>query len=921
MSKYFFSVLLNVMLFVKRPNSSYNEGMITDELLDFLRTQYASGTPRAELERMLMSEGGWEKADIDQAFLTFGIAVTPEEEVQQVAMPIVEESVAPTRNTPDTIRDVSVSPTIEPQQTFPEVESPKILSVRSERDEPAQVRETSAPAPQTEPTPMIETMEEHQPAHDEDFLGIFSGSAVPDQDKREIQAEPLVEASINQTPIEAPRVVAFLQQPVLEDDSTRVATPTLEATITPEVKRPAILGIMTARAEPRVTQGRSLQDILAQVSAPIAQVATHEQEVGDEDIALDTIEKRDLAAPTASPAVRFDLSRLRSKSEQATPPTLGSKEVILEASPSTPLAEVTKPAVDKPVETISVAELWLNKREAPTTKGPILGKRTMSSDILLRGKGATIQGIPSVSVPDDRPEQGMSLESQTSLEASVEPMQPEAPIAPLPLVQSSESVRVPARTSPADDLSRKQKIKKVIGILVGVLVLLIVVGGGAFVFTFLRSPNVDALFTTTFTKFLSSTSFVYNGNVSSDLVLSAPNDGVVRNGAVKFDLGFGGQVKNGNAGYGDGVHHLKFKGGLQSGSFKWSTDIESDVRMRGNSLYFHVLSFPSETGIDPEVFKTYWIKIDIEEIAKELALSGVATTQQGYGNFGSASKDTTFSALLTKNLPFSGGEKLTDEPASGVTSMHFRLKTDPDKMLALTNALYTKYTGKDLTLDSDQQLRLKNALVKVVTEVWIDPTTNTLEKVALKADFDDDIVGIHVKGKINMNFTFSLFNAPVSVPNPTPLLTLEELQSRMTDFEHTKVARAQDQIKLKLFSSIQDALALYQKDMGRYPTILSELRAGGKLATSTIDDVELKQFHYVSYSKPDLFTKVNKCNAKIKTCTSYHLGVNLNDMADPALSNDSDQTGDINGDDRAGCGNEPNMACYDIAVPQRTTGQ
>ncbi len=884
--------------------------MITDELLDFLRTQYASGTPRAELERMLISEGGWEKTDIDQAFATLGIedvsGVTAG--TQPESNPVQDFAVSETIPEVAAVEPVQLTAPHEPQATQEtRQEEPVVLSVRSVREDTAPLAETHPDEPEVRAPDSINHT--YSPPT-EDFLGIFSGSTSPHHEESVHLEAASIAPALSIEP--APMIATPLQVSVTPEPETPVQAEAVSQIV--RDVRPTIESAKTVEVAPK----RTLQEMLAQVSAPVTPEIQPTQIVGNEDIALDTIEKRDLAAPQTSTGIKFDLSQLR-KATSVTPEPIAQASPV-EAAVVEPVVSIEQPPAapatassEKPIETKSVAELWLNKREAPTTRGAIVGKRTMSSDILLRGKGAAIQGIPAISVPDDRPEQGMSAESQILPSPVVEAQSSFTQ----PSLVKAETTRTPPRTALADDLSRKHKTKRVIGILVGILVLLLIVGAAAFAFMFVRGPNIDALFTTTFTKFLSATSFVYNGSASSDLVLSAASDGVVRNGVIKFNLGYGGQVKNDNDGYGDGVHHVKFKGGLQSGNFKWSTDVESDVRMLANSLYFHVLSFPTETGIDPEVFKAYWIKIDLAEIAKELALSGVAA-QPGYGSFGTASKDTTFAALLTKNLPFSGGEKLTDEPVNGVTAMHFKLKTDPDKMLALTNALYAKYTGKDLELDNDQQLRLKNALAKVNTEVWIDATTNTLEKFSLNADLDDDIMGIHAKGKVNMDFTFSLYNTPVSVPDSTPILTLEELQSRMSDYEHLRDARAADATKIRLLSATQDALALYQKDMGRYPTVLSELRAGSRLATSTVDDVSIKQLYYVPYIKPGLFTKANKCNAKSKLCAAYHIGVNLDDQTDPVLVNDSDQTGDISGDDRAGCGKEPNKSCYDIVVPHLT---
>ena len=111
---------------------------------------------------------------------------------------------------------------------------------------------------------------------------------------------------------------------------------------------------------------------------------------------------------------------------------------------------------------------------------------------------------------------------------------------------------------------------------------------------------------------------------------------------------------------------------------------------------------------------------------------------------------------------------------------------------------------------------------------------------------------------------------------------------------------------------IIDALAAYQKEKGRYPTTLLDLRSSGKLPASVVDDFAFKSYSYAAYLKPEQLTKAGRCPVKGKTCAFYHLGVSFEDLTNPALASDADTTSEILGKDASGCLGEPNVACFDV---------
>ena len=134
----------------------------------------------------------------------------------------------------------------------------------------------------------------------------------------------------------------------------------------------------------------------------------------------------------------------------------------------------------------------------------------------------------------------------------------------------------------------------------------------------------------------------------------------------------------------------------------------------------------------------------------------------------------------------------------------------------------------------------------------------------------------------------------------------------MDDYKKLKALRARDAVKLDGAAQIREALQSYKDKQKRYPTTLLELRTSGSLPATALSDLLFKQFLYNGYLKPDDFSKNNKCTVKSKICRAYQLGVNLEDLANPSLENDSDVDADIRGNDAKGCSGESALACYDV---------
>lgn len=796
-------------MFVKTADASYNGVyMVTEELLNFIRTQSASGTSPDEMEHLLVDEGGWDKEDVDEAMASLGLI----SEALHHSTSDITESTLSTEVPPVSVQDVAKE-------------------------------EETRMSPVNEPVLAVSNNKE---ADDEDFLGIFNN-----------------EQSV--TPVEPapPKTVV----------SNTISLPTFELAraLSPTPGQPKVIANI---------ENVKIDDV--QLSVTPSEISTLDQEVSLHIPKTEESPLSSLNPVDTMPGVHFDFSAI-SKNEDV---PLVQPLIIDTSDPALILG--------KTVETKSVTDAWLEGARdskantdaaAVAAPGQVSNEykpqmsRTMGSDILLRGVGATISGVPSLLPKEEKS-----------------------------VISNGEA------TSVAENIMRRNKIKKISLIAGGILVVLGVIIGGVLFFMNTKSPDKTALFNNVFTNFLSSTAFGYKGEGIADIALSTITTSGEEKGAMKFKVTYGGALKNGPSGYGDGNHLLKLVGGLQSGEFAWSTDIESDLKVIGDVLYFHVLSIPDSTNMDPNVLRTYWIEVNISDIAKELSLEGVAASQEGYGNFGGSTGDTSFNALVKKSMPFTVGDMIKDASSTPLPKsvLHYKLIPDPDRMVELSSLLMRKYMNKDLILTDEKKIRLRDAFAKMTGDIWVDSETNTLMKIAISGDFDDEMFDSHVKGKVAFVFDFSDFNKAVTVEAPTPVLTLEELQSRTEEYKKVKEQRARDQVKLDHLSLVKDALTLYYGENKKYPATLLQLVESGKLATSSVDTLTLKQYLYVSYVKDGVFTKAGRCTTKGKTCEYYHLGVNLDDVTNPALDSDADQSDEVIGKDTSGCAGEREVACYDI---------
>lgn len=974
------------------------KGMITEELLNFIRAQYAAHMSVEEMKRLLITEGEWNDEDVNEALKTLGIPLTPAPSVSEAddflgifsASKVVEQepversaalpSEKPIEFAPAPVAvKVNAPPSPSPTPTPAPAPAPVSASPIPEIL-PSEIKFTPPPSSTRHVIPLQPASSPPKAKFDLSMFrkNVSSGAALPasqagagnevlpDRTPKTVKTKSIAEAWLQGKGV-SPLASDKPRGPITWEGKTPlVAIRTMESDVLTHGKADKVLPGEPAPAMPSVTIKEVIEEARQKekVNAARAEKYTirdqHEavaekSEQTEQEIGAEHNEQNfaQMAAPKDAEAEEDNLGDI----------ALFNKNVLVVPSGHT-MEKWTGGAgildkLGKKVNTKSIAEMWQQDAEETVQGLSKTGSRTAedgseerpaaSAGLLLRGKGKTIPGIPALFVPPV-PSNEVLKKKDKEADLKKDPTEPTAKLD----AAHEEAINIPhfvvpgrsaagegTEGSPIANISRtpmeivthqdekggrhefietlveKKVMKKVLPFAVGALVLLLFIIGILYAVLKLRGPNVETLLTSAVQQFYGLTAFGYHGGGAVDLTLSSAAEGERTEGKIKFLLDYKGQLQNGENGYGDGAHRVKFTGGLVSNDLTWETDINADVIMIGQTLYFHILSLPEGIDADSELFKTYWVAVDLSEIARELALDGLKTALDEYGGF--AREHVTFNEAIEKNFPFAVDKRLADEMQEGVMTHRFRLKSDPDRMAEFIRTIYRTYINKELALNVNQELRFKHALEKIGGDVWVNKETGALVKFAFAGDLDDDVAGVHLKGPLSFSFAFADFNKPVTVDKPSPILTLEETRVRMDDYKSVMEKRTRDTPHIALLHTIEKALADYFAQRGRYPTILAELTAAKFMDPAVVDNAILKTYFYMPYVNGALLMNSTRCTASGKVCAYYHLGVNLEDTAHPELARDADITSGIRGKDTSGCGAEKGFSCFDVVAPVNST--
>jgi hypothetical protein len=463
--------------------------------------------------------------------------------------------------------------------------------------------------------------------------------------------------------------------------------------------------------------------------------------------------------------------------------------------------------------------------------------------------------------------------------------------------------------SATETSAARLKKKHIINLIFIILIAIILVTGAVYALLRFIGPNASNVLVSSYDDFVGLTSFQYKSNTQANIELDKTEQGGEK-GRMQLSLVMDGALKNSANGFGDGTHKFQFDGMLESSAVRWSTSLKGDLRIVGSTLYINATTPPQNAAIDPDLLKNYWIKIDLGQIAAELALQGIGRSDT-YGQFGDPKDAHNVIGLLSKNFPFLPGTNSVMDTVDGVEVYRYPLVVDGPKSLLFVRELYKTFTGKEIDVSSDESIRWNDAMKKAVVNVWVGKNDNKIRRFSFELKPDDQIFGVRTRGAISMDVTLSNFNLPAETEVPDPIITLDELRGRMEEYKSLLAVRMNDAAKVALVGDISSALKKYADEKGRYPVLLQELTQGKYLqleGTST----DLVQFNYYAYTSSSSPIKSNRCTQKSKLCLSYHIGVNLDDATDPLLANDSDVTGEIQGSDEKGCKVEANKFCYDL---------
>jgi hypothetical protein len=460
------------------------------------------------------------------------------------------------------------------------------------------------------------------------------------------------------------------------------------------------------------------------------------------------------------------------------------------------------------------------------------------------------------------------------------------------------------------DTSSHRSILRLLLMGMTVLVFLGLSGAGVYYYLSSRGPKAIDVLNQAVTGILGASAVSYSGEVHADFDFSETGASQDAAGRVRFALGGQGQLAESTRGFGDGSHRFHLAGELRSGSFEWQTDLEGEIRVIDRALYFHAITLPKSDQIDPDLLRTYWIKLNLAEIAQELGIGG-GKNGEPYGDFGASDIQGTFATVFLRQMPLRIAKEIGQENLDGVDVYHYALAIDPTAGQEFIRTYYKTITGNDLNMTEDEKVRLGDALNKISGEVWIGTLDGLPKKITLSGDLDDKLFGIRVKGTLGLALAPKILPAPATVDMPTPVLSLEELRVRMDEYRQTQSLRAEDEGSVEGATTVTDALDAYKTKFARYPDQLTQLVQQGLLSTTTLSR-DLAHYTYYAYTGSGTLDRAHRCSAKAKTCAFYHLGVNLHDVTNPVLTSDVDRIGDISGDDALGCGRQKALACYDI---------
>lgn len=927
--------------------------MVTDELLEFVRTQYSAGMPQGDLKQLLITEGGWDASDVDEALRLLGVSPVAAISHPKAVSASQPEKTEPhgSSSTPPNAVSLIQTPAASPSPSTPTVTTSSVdleSSVaqarnqalpRADEDFLGMFSEGVSGAPQS----TLERQEVEQPriaavSHEDTGVGSLRGTddAVRKEEEAllgrlatnlpQTSADPAKESITSRSvPVGEERTKTLSQISSVRfslTDALRSALPKDNTITSPEPRHTTAdsTGTDTDSAAPpkentgELTQKGAVVDIRIGPSS-----SGREQIVSIEPSATTTTAMRE--APT-----EVNTSVTASPQKEASDEKIAFNIAAIANTPSTGTIvrhEVKTNIPDLPRDTTTAP----TPEQFASKSALAFAKRTMASDILSQEARPSI--LPSSATQEEKTVGTHSPQIKSSGISSVLLAgTPQSSVPTTPLQTGGEqgdnrdtrSLRtLESPRSPGVEKKRRN-IMMMLGFIFGALSL-VAAGVGAFLFWggAMGRPDAAALVQTAATRFFGASTWSYKSTFSVNVTIASPEDsGMLKHSILRGEYQGDGTVSKGQVGLGDGIHHVVLKGEFGEGDTLRGTDVSLEIRRIGNVLFLHVVKAPPGVQLPTDVLSTYWVRIDLAELGRELGWKGLEMMGEEYGTLAGGSGLLKFENIILTDFPFvATSAAWTGE--DGARRATIALAADPDRAIAFMQALYRKFRNTELLLSEEDRVRLKDALRKVRGELIVVEGSGVPELLTLSVNLDDTLFGKRVSGSGTFTFAPEKFDTPLSVTEPTPILSTEELQREIERYNAIAAVKASDDRMIATLMAIREALEAYRVARGKYPLTLGELHAAGMLETTTVPASELKTYAYAVYVDAKNLTRAGRCSVKGKICAFYHIGVNLEYLEHPALKDDADLTSDVRGSDAAGCTLEKERACYDLTPPQPTT--
>lgn len=908
--------------------------MVTNELLDFISAQRDAGVSIEEIERMLITDGGWDKEDVAEAlrvlgmnravvspppepatYSSFSAPLSPRSDADTLSAPIASEigpafspdiSVDEETFTPDAALGAFVQTTALPMENRGGVVTPSTADSGSLIQ--PDTRSFVSNMPSVSPGAEHVSVAPPAPQSDEWNL-VLNGTEPPTPPSASVApVSPLAMSSVS------PR------EPSAVFSSVEASGSALENRIQ-TVEHDDFLGLFGAPTSPESVTAPSAY--IPNAPAPLSEAEKH-QSASEWSLQYALAHAGNAASSAA--VVEEEKSPIAAELPPSQGPVPGVPPSAFRAAPAdVPLSRVTEgesssPAVpeDSPqrvfthdsagasvepfsrrMERAMLAEELRNPLPPPQSQGDYSPEERLF-----------VKGTAAHADPSEWKDKSVTSASVAELWLARGGKPAPTSAAPVkPSISDAPDLAEKKSTPPHQEEHRaKGSLRWVFVAVVLFLVLGLLVGG---LYWFTRGgANLAGSFNDAVTKLFVVETLGYSVEARADLELTAQdlNGGA---GSFRFALDAEGAVAQGARGYGDGAHRFHLVGGLRSGTLIWQTDIDADVRIIGRSLYFHARDVPPGDTLDPDLLRTYWVKVDLAEISRELDLASAGGAS--YGSFGASDPESAFGTVFQRHMPLRVIKLVGKEMVNGVETYRYELMVDPTLGIEFLRTIAVAMLGRELTMTEDERVRMIAALEKLHGDAWVGAEDGMLKKFTLGGELDDELLLLRVKGPIGITILPTTVANPPSVETPTPVLSLEEFRVRMDEYRKTQALRAEDTTRIAGMAEVRTALGAYKAEFARYPDTLNQLVQNGILASTTqITADEIADYTYYGYKSDGSFDRKNRCDPKAKICPAYHLGVNLHDITNPELAKDADKKGDISGDDALGCGKEKDLACFDV---------